>query len=150
MQKIINEGNLKKRITYIIITCRFITLLVLFLSWYFGKLIETQLYELMYCTLPLTVLYIVFTTKYILNHKRYFHPGNTVTKSYFTASYIPLVLLHLTEWVLVIFNEHFFDLNLEPLYWCIVTLECLLGAYAGYYLTDLFSNYAEGENSKTS
>jgi len=158
--KTINEGELKKIITYIITACRSITLILLILMFgntsfgIFGeyKLLDIQFYVLLFCVLPNTLLYLIFTAKYVFVYKRYFAPGNEISKGYFRLSYLPLVVLHVTEWLLIIFNQYFFDASpgIGALEWLVITIECVLAAYAGFYLSDMFKNYIEPTDIKLS
>jgi len=143
MGQTINEGLLKKRIIYILAFCRLVTLIILYLSWQFNSLIETPLYELLRCLLPLTVLCLFFILKYLSDTRRYIYPGKPIHKSYSTARCLPLIVLNVAEGILILLSPYLFDQDMELLYWFIAIIECLLAAYAGFYLSVLFGAGAE-------
>jgi len=144
-----NQGYLKKMITYAVILCR-IGLLALLLGLYLiNWLIDSELSKLLYITLPITFLYLVFVVKYALIRKRYFVTGKELSKSYFISSFAPLVLLHLVEMYLIIFKSTIYDSNPDGLYWSVAVFECFLGAYAGFHLSDLFGQVENMPETKT-
>lgn len=133
----VNEGTLKKRITYLIFGCRLILLIGLFLNSANAQLTDEQFERILYTILPITILYFTFIIKYLVANNRYYHPGNSITKSYLILSYIPIILVHLIELSLIVFRLQLFD-EIQSLYTWIVVLEGSLAIYAGLYLSYLF------------
>jgi hypothetical protein len=129
------EGVLKRSIVYTIALCRLCILVLIFTL----KLLETDVYNLLYITLPLTTLYFIFFFKFIYINNRYLCPGRTISKSYFiTQLLIPLTLL-LVQIVLISFNVEIFVASIKPLFPVLISTECLLAAYTGFYLSDIFA-----------
>ena len=142
MKQVITEGLLKKYLVYTIATGRLLTLLIVLMLKFYGKLLETDFYKLVYCLMPITTLYGVFLIKYIYVNKKYIHPGNTMSKSYFIIRFAPLLIIVLAELALIIFNQQIFVNSIEPLFWTLLPVECLLAAYSGFYITGLFARQA--------
>ena len=149
MEKTIREGSLKKWIVYIILISRIIILLIVKMFNDVGRLTPDEFHLLFFTLLPMSALYFVLTIKFIIISKRYIPGGGIITKTYFVLSFFPLILLHLTEFVLIYFKNAINSDNYELLYWWIAIIECILAAYAGFYLSDLFSHRTNPENTKT-
>ena len=145
----LNSGLLKKTITYAVLICRLLVLSLLFIFETNGWLTETELHQLLCIILPISVLYGVFVIKFAFIRKRYFAAGNSISKGYFLWSCAPLILLHLLELTLILFKIAIYGDNVGALYWWVAIIESVFGGYAGFYLSDLFSNNTNSTETKT-
>jgi hypothetical protein len=133
MELKINEGNLQKWLCYIVTLFRLMSLLLLLILYNDKSLSTPHFSQLLFCTLPVTTLYLVFVTKYLLFNKRYLDPGLPISAGYFTLSCLPIIAVHVLEWSLIIFSE-----SVDDIFLWIAAFECFLAAYAGFYLSDMF------------
>lgn len=132
------EGLLKKRVTLSIVIFRLAILLSLPVLKNHGGIATDEMQQLYYLLLPLSFVYFALSIKFIMNN-RYLLSGKSVNKSYFLMGYPLLGFLYLLE-IGLIFCKGFFNLpSIAELYTSIIIIECLLGAYTGFYLSDLFA-----------
>jgi hypothetical protein len=133
----VNTGVLQKWLVYGILLCRFLVLFIIFALGRVDSLTEDQFSRLLFCVLPVSFLYFALVIRYLFVTKRYFDPGEVVSKSYFVLSYLPLVGLHLVEIMLIIFKSRLF-VDIDNLYAGVTGLDCMLAIYAGYHLSSVF------------
>lgn len=144
-----NEGELRKAVVYTLFYCRVAIVLCLFFfdaeQWLLG---DTEFPLLLFIILPMTVLYLVLVLKYTITRKRYFVAGEPVSKIAVTLNRTLLIALHTAELLLIYFKNRIYgDNDIISLYATIAICECVLACYAGIYLSGLFSNRPNPENT---
>lgn len=143
MQEIGRAGALKKWIAYSIFICRIVLILTLNLFNVMGRLTYEELHILLFVICPLSILYFIFIGKYIQVHKRYFNPRGIISRGDLFLSFMPFILLHLSELILVYFKDAIYSDNFEGLVLWIVIIESITGAYTGFHLSDVFSSHPD-------
>jgi hypothetical protein len=132
------QGFLRKWIFYIVGCSRFTILIFICIFYSQGRLTPHEFNETTALVLPISVLYLIFIGKYIIERSRYFYPGAGITRSDLIWGCAPLVILHVSEILLILFRDLINIQNNDSIFWWIAIIESMVAAYAGFYLSRLF------------
>jgi len=139
MEKILNEGLLRRKIVYMVLICRMLMWFVLVVLYICNQLRPVQLLQLLFITLPIGVMYFVFLLKYVLIHKRYFAASANLPGRDYQSAYLLIITIYLLEIFSIYLRDIIFSGDFVVLCGAISVMESALGAYAGFYLSGLFA-----------